>query len=167
MICSVVGSAEHSDPCIETNNCSLCKMPIDDVSSQPEINFLEHHIHIKVVAIHVYSMATFARVYREPCIGKIKGVTCLKTNYEKKQFTVPENIPTPPPWGAGGSVRPKNFKKCMKLRRGAGNAINSRSRLFAHSQSPMPITLYTKKNDVEEKAAEFFFVFFACLFFVF
>ena len=103
-------------------------MPIDDVSSQPEINFLEHHIHIKVVAIHVYSMATFGRVYREPCIGNINGVTCLKTNYEKKQFTVPENIPTPPPWGAGGSVRPKNFKKCMKLnwnfQRGGGLTKN-------------------------------------------
>ena len=35
--------------------------------------------------------------------------------------TVPENIHTPPTegigiyWGVGGSVRPKNLKKCMKL----------------------------------------------------
>ena len=34
---------------------------------------------------------------------------------------VPENIHTPPTegigisWGGGGSVRPKNLKKCMKL----------------------------------------------------
>ena len=108
-------------------------MPIDDVSSQPEINFLEHHIHIKVVAIHVYSMATFGRVYREPCIGNINGVICLKTNYEKKQFTVPENIPTPPPWGAGGSVRPKNLKKCMKLNWGCGGGGGGLTQCLFHS----------------------------------
>jgi len=37
--------------------------------------------------------------------------------------SVPENIHTPPTkgigisWGVGGSVRPKNLKKCMKLNR--------------------------------------------------
>ena len=44
---------------------------------------------------------------------------------------VPENIHTPPTegigisWGGGGSVRPKNLKKCMKLnwnfQRGGGS----------------------------------------------
>ena len=27
MICSVVGSAEHSGPCIKTNDWGLCKIP--------------------------------------------------------------------------------------------------------------------------------------------
>jgi len=38
--------------------------------------------------------------------------------------SVPENSLTPPPtegigisWGGGGSVRPKNLKKCVKLNR--------------------------------------------------
>ena len=39
----------------------------------------------------------------------------------KKQCVVPENIHTPPTegignsWGVGGSQRPKNLKKCMRL----------------------------------------------------
>ena len=58
--------------------------------------------------------------FLSPVQCKLQYLAC----WYKKHFTQcagPENIHTPPTegteisWGVGGSLRPKNVKKCMKL----------------------------------------------------
>ena len=70
------------------------------------------------------------------------------------QCAVPENIHTPPTegigisWGVGGSVRPKNLKKCMKLnwnfQRGGGgvrkNPFRGRYGHFLELHNVMSVT---------------------------